>query len=68
MTIKFENIKAGNVFGDAYGENEYTVIKTEWCKVWRKNIVWVTDLDGETSGLSVDQVNQIISRGGYYNA
>jgi len=74
MTIKFEDIKAGQTFGDAYGENEYTVIKTEWCNVWRKNIVWVRDLDGETRGLNVEQINDIIKFDdwagacGFYNA
>ena len=73
-TIKFQDIQTGNVFGDAFGENEYTVISKEFCQVWRKNIVWVRDLDGETRGLNVEQINDIIKfddwagRAGFYNA
>ena len=73
VTIKWEEIKAGQTFGDAWGENEYTVISKEYCRLRRRSIVWVRDLDGETMGFSVEQINDTIrfdnwdKIGGFYN-
>lgn len=66
-TINWDDIKAGQTFGDAYGENEYTVTRKEYCRLTRQSIVWTTDLDGETRGLTVSQINHITRRGGFYN-
>lgn len=60
------DIKVGNTFGDSFGENEYTVTATGWDKVWRKNVVWTIDLDGNTVGFSVEQVNNTIRNGGFF--
>ena len=73
VTIKIADIKAGQTFGDAYGENEYTVVKVEFCKWQRKTLVWCTDLDGNYTGMTVETINDIIkfqswdNISGFYN-
>jgi hypothetical protein len=71
-TIKWEDIKVGDVFGDAHNQNEYTVVRKEYCPVWRKYIVWTTDLydyeeDGDMTGFSVEQINETIALDTWYN-